>query len=143
MRKLLLSDTRIHLAIFQGPFLNLLFEGQKTIESRFSKNRIAPHSQIGEGDLVLVKKSGGPVLGLFEAGEVRSYTKLSPSKLHDIRENYGDRICSRYDSQFWVKKKDANYATLVQVKWIKRIKPLKCGKKDRSGWTIIKHHNES
>ncbi len=34
-----------------------MLEGKKTIESRFSKNKIAPYEKIAKDDIVLVRKS--------------------------------------------------------------------------------------
>jgi len=50
-----------HLAIFNPPFLELILERRKTIEGRFSKVRCAPFGAVQEGDVVLMKESGGLV----------------------------------------------------------------------------------
>lgn len=36
------SSVGIHLAIFAEPFLSMVLSGEKTVESRFSRNRCAP-----------------------------------------------------------------------------------------------------
>ena len=54
-----------HLAIFNPPFLDLILEGRKTIEGRFSKVRCAPFGVVQEGNVVLMKESGGLVKGSF------------------------------------------------------------------------------
>ncbi len=43
---------RHHLAIFTQPWLDLILEGKKTIDSRFTKVLFAPYGKIDVGDLV-------------------------------------------------------------------------------------------
>ncbi|RBP05022.1 hypothetical protein DFR50_1376 [Roseiarcus fermentans] len=40
------SRVGIHLAIFAEPFLSMVLSGEKTIESRFRRNRCAPYGEI-------------------------------------------------------------------------------------------------
>lgn len=65
-----------HLAIFTGPFLDLVLEGKKTIESRFSKVRCAPYGVATEGDIVLMKKAGGLVIGKFTVSRAETFNNL-------------------------------------------------------------------
>lgn len=60
----------IHLGIFSEPYLTYMLDGKKTIESRFSKNRILPYNQISKEDVVIVKKFSGDVLAYFTVKEV-------------------------------------------------------------------------
>lgn len=41
-----IKSTNIHLGIFSEPYLTYMLEGKKTVESRLSKNKIAPYNQI-------------------------------------------------------------------------------------------------
>src|SRR5688572_10035738 len=52
---------RIHLAVFIEPYLEFVLDGTKTVESRFSINRCVPFERANEGDIVLLKRSGGSV----------------------------------------------------------------------------------
>src|SRR5882757_5711201 len=54
----------IHLAVFVEPYLSFVLEGKKTVESRFSVNRHAPYEQVRSGDLIVLKKSSGPICGV-------------------------------------------------------------------------------
>ena len=56
----------IHLAILIEPYLSFILNGKKTIESRFSINRIAPFDKIQTGDIVLLKRAGGPLVGISQ-----------------------------------------------------------------------------
>jgi len=64
-----LSDGRstfaLHLAVMVEPFLSYMLEGRKTIESRFSVKRTAPFNRIHPGDVILLKKAGGPVVAIL------------------------------------------------------------------------------
>ena len=71
--KLKFSGITIHIAIMVEPYLSRLLNGEKTIESRFSVNMVAPYKKIKEGDIVLLKKTGGAIKGLFEASKVRFF----------------------------------------------------------------------
>ena len=68
-----IKKRRVHLAIFQQPFLDRILEGKKTIESRFSKVKCSPYGVVDIGDLVLMKKTGGLVLGEFIVSKVESF----------------------------------------------------------------------
>lgn len=50
-----------HIAIFRQPFFDMVLCGEKTIESRWSKNKIAPYHRVNIGDDILLKLSGSPV----------------------------------------------------------------------------------
>jgi hypothetical protein len=68
----------IHLAVFVEPYLSFVLEGKKTVESRFSLNRHAPYEQVRDGDLLVLKKSGGPICGVCRVSNVWYY-RLDPS----------------------------------------------------------------
>jgi hypothetical protein len=67
------SPIGIHLAIFAEPFLSLVLSGRKTIEARFSRNRIAPYGEIGYGDIILMKQVAGPICGVALARQTWFY----------------------------------------------------------------------
>lgn len=128
----------VHLAIFNEPFLALIYKGEKKIESRFSINQVGPFMKIAKGDIVILKSSGGPVTGLFLAGDVNFFSNLSKSKFKEIEKDYGRKICSHYDSNFWVTRARAKYVTLIEVVKVKALTPFKIEKKDRTAWSILR-----
>lgn len=132
------SPIGIHLAIFNEPFLSLLLSGKKKIESRFSINRVPPFMKVAKGDVILIKEAGGPIIGLFVAGEVKYFQNLKHILLSDIESKYGNLICTSYDDKFWENRKTAKYATLINVEMIKDLHPLKDGKSDKTGWSVIR-----
>jgi hypothetical protein len=129
------SRTGLHLAVLTEPFLGWLLDGTKTIESRFSRVRCAPYGVVDEGDIVVVKKPGAPVTGVFQAGRSSSY-QLTPAKVAELRDRYAAQICAR-DDDFWQQRADCAYATLIQVMHVRMLPALPFPKKDRRGWVQL------
>ncbi len=127
-----------HLAIFTGPFIDLILEGKKTIESRFSKVRCAPYGAVKEGDIVLMKKPGGLVLGEFTVSRVETFNNLNETSLQEMAEKYGKELCADADKNFWERRRDSRYATFMYVsKPIRYDKPFSYPKRDKRGWVVI------
>ncbi len=126
-----------HLAILTQPFLSLILDGKKTIESRFSKIQCAPHGVVKSGDIVLMKKPGGQVLGEFTVGKVLYFPNITPDQLQIVK-SYSKEICSDHDPHFWESRKDARYVTLMYVTNVIRYKtPVPVTKKDKRGWVVF------
>ena len=127
-----------HLAIFNPPFLDLILEGRKTIEARFSKVRCAPHGAVHEGDTVLMKESGGLVKGSFVVAKIESFEGLDTEKLKELEERYSDPLCSNADPEYWHRRRASRYATLMHVAEPTRFeRPFPFPKKDRRGWVVL------
>ena len=135
LSRLARGEAALHLAVLTEPFCSLLLDGAKTIESRFSRVRCAPYGTLAEGDIVVVKKPGGPVTGAFQAGTVRSY-HLTPARVAQLRDQYAAQICAR-DNQFWADRADCSYATLVDVTHMRLLAAQAFPKKDRRGWVQL------
>ena len=73
----LFNSKAIHLAIVNDPYYKYILEGTKTIESRFSNNRVAPYNKISPNDIVLMKKAGRSIEYLFFAGEIMTFMETS------------------------------------------------------------------
>ena len=54
----------LHIAVFAEPFISLVLEGRKTIESRFGRTRCAPFDQVRAGDIIMMAASGQQRSGL-------------------------------------------------------------------------------
>ena len=81
-----LDIRRIHIAVMIEPYLSLIQKKKKTVESRFSRNKISPYSRINKGDLVILKKSGGGYVAVFEAGNVKFLEPQNESDIQKIKE---------------------------------------------------------
>lgn len=122
----------MHLAVMNEPFLTYVFEGKKTIESRFSLHKIAPYQKVQPGDVVFMK--AGFVVGCFTVSWVK-YFDLSEYPIDKIRQEYGDAICG--DAEFWKAKSTKRYATLIGISNMKRLTPRKIEKHDRRSWVSL------
>lgn len=127
--------TRVHLAIFHEPFLSLLLAGKKTVESRFSVNRVAPFGFIARDDLILLKRSTGPIVGIALAGDPGFY-ELDPDSWATIRRRFAAAICAP-DNAFWAARAHARYATLIPIKAAVAFSPFAISKRDRRGWVLL------
>lgn len=125
----------IHLAILVEPYLQFILDGKKTVESRFSKNRIAPYCHIERNDIILLKKTGGPIVGVCQASDVWFY-RLDPSSWEEIRNDFSEMLCAQ-DQNFWSQRQGASYATLIRLKNVKKISPFNFSKRDRRGWVVL------
>jgi hypothetical protein len=129
------GDAALHLAVFREPFLSLLLEGTKTIESRFSVNRVAPYGVVAADDLLLLKRTAGPVVGMALA-DTPGFYELDPTAWHEIRTRFAKAICADND-QFWAERERARYATLIPIKTAVVIDPFQVEKRDRRGWVPL------
>jgi ASC-1-like (ASCH) protein len=126
------GDVDVHLGVFVEPFLGAILDGRKTVESRFGVHRCAPFYRVQQGDLIFLKRSGGPVVGMALAGEATFY-ELNRVTLDDIRERFADRICAE-DDEFWEARAEKRFATLIEIDEVTPIATLAIDKRDRRGW---------
>jgi ASC-1-like (ASCH) protein len=129
------SPNTVHLAIFVEPYLKFILEGKKTVESRFSSHRCAPYHQVQVGDILLLKRSSGPVVGLCEVASVWFY-KLDPDSWDNIKKEFAKDLCIQNPS-FWEARRHASYATLIRIRHVLPIKPASFPKYDRRGWVLL------
>lgn len=126
---------KVHLAIFVPPYLDYILSGKKTVESRFSANKCAPYGRVNRGDVLLLKKSGGPIVGLCQVSNVWTY-QLDSESWKDIRNDYAESLCAQ-DPDFWTDRKHASFATLMRIKHAVSIEPIFIDKHDRRGWVVL------
>jgi hypothetical protein len=126
----------VHLAVFVEPFLGYILDGSKTVESRFSVNRCAPFGKVNQGDAVLLKRAGGPVVGIMQVRSVWSY-QLGESSWRFIREQFAEALRAQ-DPEFWADRREAFYATLMLVDHVLPIEPIRWEKADRRGWVVVR-----
>jgi hypothetical protein len=127
--------TQLHLAVFVEPYLRFILDGKKTVESRFSSVRCAPYDKVNTGDLILLKKAGGPVSGICRVDSAWFY-EVDRTSLNEIRREFAAQICPA-DSTFWSARKDKSFATLIRLADVKRLPEFAVSKRDRRGWVTI------
>lgn len=128
--------TRIHLAVFVEPFLQYVLDGTKTVESRFSVNATAPYDRVASGDILLLKRSGGPVVGVCRAADVWQY-ELNPTTWKHIKRQFA-RALRVEGSNFLENKSHASFATLIRIEGVLSIPDVPCAKRDRRGWVVLR-----
>lgn len=126
-----------HLAIFKGEGAELILNGEKTIESRFSSRKNPPFGQISAGDLVYIKPTGKEIIGQFRVKKVIFYDGLTNEDLLEIKESLNDAIVQ--DNDYWKAKLGSKYGTLIFIGESSRFitAPVKIPKKDLRGWVVL------
>lgn len=131
-----------HLAIFTPSVAEQILNGQKTIETRFSKHKIAPFGVVEVGDLVLIKPAGTEISGQFWVKKVINFEGLEFDDWQFIKNYYGDQLSlgsSELDQKFFADRAKSRYGTLIFISRTERFltSPLKIEKKDRRGWIVL------
>lgn len=129
------NGARAHLAVMHQPYLGYILDGRKTVESRFSRNQVAPYRQVRRGDLLLFKLLGGPVTAIAVVADVDSYTL--DAEVWDLLRTRFTRALAAEDEDFWMDRRDARYATLMRIERTRAIEPVSVGKTDRRGWVVL------
>lgn len=126
----------LHVAVLVEPYLSLVLEGKKTIESRFGVHRRAPYDTVFAGDVILLKRAAGPIVGV--ACAMRTwYFSVNTTTLGEIRRSFEGRICAT-DDAFWEDRSSTNFATLIELGEVASIEaPVSCDKRDRRGWVTL------
>ncbi|MCH8247919.1 MAG: hypothetical protein IH951_16165 [Bacteroidetes bacterium] len=86
-------------------------------------------------DIILLKRSGGPISGICTVDAVWSY-KLDPESWVEVKR-FAAALCAT-DPSFWADREDASYATLMRIRNVKKLTPLRFKKRDRRGWVVLR-----
>lgn len=125
-----------HLAVVRKPFLDLILEGKKTIDSRWTQNRTAPFWKVKRGDTIYFKETGKPACATANVAEVR-FMKVTPDIAEKIRIKFGKELCAdMFDN--WEDLRHMNFVTLVFLRDVKPIEPLRISCYSRNGWVCLK-----
>jgi hypothetical protein len=130
----------VHLAVLVEPYLEWILQGRKTMESRFSLRRVAPYGAVRVGDLLTLKHSSGPIVGMCRVAHVEFF-ELDASTREQIRSRYSVPLCAE-NAAFWEVRAQFRYATLMQLTDVRRLTPYACGKRDRRGWVVLSRPTE-
>ena len=132
-------EVSTHLAVFLEPYPSYILDGQKTVESRFSVKRIPPYRRVGVGDVLLLKGTGGPIVGIGRISQVWSY-HIDPESLCELQSVFSDALCAQ-DPEFWAERSNASFATLMRLDHVQSIAPVYVGKSDRRGWVVLRRRS--
>lgn len=123
-----------HIVIFKQPFFDMVLNGEKTIESRWSFHKIAPYGKVNIGDELLLKETGKDITATAQVKDVKYY-ELTPQKVEEIRIKYGKQIgTDKFEN--WQSILQKKYCTLVWLDNIKQISPLSVKRSNGAGWIL-------
>ncbi len=122
-----------HVAIMKKSWglLPKILSGSKTIESRWLMNRSAPWGKVSRGDTVYFKNSGEPVTAKATVGDVLQFDGLTPCRVHDILEQYGedDGITSSRLEHYEALFQNKRYCVLVFLEGVQAVQPFDIDKR--------------
>jgi hypothetical protein len=125
----------LHLAILSPPYLQRILDGRKTIESRFSTRRVMPYQQVEPRDVLLLKRSGGPITGLARMARAE-FLRVTPTVLEGIRARHAEAL-GVTDPAFWAARERASYATLLHLEHARQVSPIAFTKRDQRAWIVL------
>jgi len=132
-----------HVAIMSSDeWIDKIISGEKTIESRWTKNKISPFERIARGDRIYFKVSGKPVSAVATASEACFYL-LTPAKARELLQKHCKQIGT--DLSYYEKIKDKKYCTLIKIKEARRITPFGINKKgfgNSVAWLSVENINK-
>ena len=121
-----------------------ILTGEKTIESRWYKNRYKPWGEIEVGDDIYFKDSGSPVTIKATVGKVLQLDRLTPKKVKVLLKRYakadGLGIEKRQINKYFQMFKNKKYCLIIFLKEPKKIKPFnidKTGFGAMASWLIV------
>jgi len=87
---------------------------------------------MADGDIVVLKKSGGYIVAIFEVEKVIFMQIDNGDDIKKIKQEYGKELC--LEEKFWNEKKGANYVTLIKISHLQSISPIIIKKVNRQSW---------
>ncbi len=128
-----------HIAIFRGLLFDMVINGTKTIESRWSNKKVAPFNKVQVGDTIFIKKTSCDVVAKTQVKAVKFYN-LSHEIAENIKKNYGKEIGIDYFEN-WENYKNKKYCTLIWLADIIPVKNMKVQNSHGAGWIVVKENN--
>lgn len=131
-----------HLAILdkKRKLLTKILTGEKTIESRWYKSKVAPWGNIHAGETIYFKESGDQVSVKAKISEVMQFY-LPQTNIPELLEKYHKEICfSRPMSELVPWCKQRKYCILIRLKNVEPIEPFDINKKGfglMAAWIMV------
>ena len=135
-----------HIAIMRKSWglLPRILSGEKTVESRFYKNRSAPWNKIQKGEIVYFKNSGEAVTLKAKVKDVMQFEDLDEEKIYKLRKRYRKEIgISREEldgfKEFFIGKK---YGILIFLTYVRKIEPFNIDKRgfgSNAAWLCVQN----
>lgn len=124
------------------PVIEAILSGHKTIETRFSKHKIAPFGMVSVDDLVFIKPPGEDIIGQFRVKKVFNFEGLTEKDIENIFNEYKERIGwgkMEEEERYFEDKKNSLFGTLIFIGESERLitSPIKFKKRDQRGWVVL------
>ena len=127
--------TPIHLAVMVEPYLSKICSGEKFIESRLTRVNIAPYRCADSGDVILFKRSGGPISAVASVDQTR-FEEFGPQRSPAaLAEAFAFGL--GYEPGYVESKAEARFASLL---WLSHVSPtvaVPVAKSGRQAWVTI------
>lgn len=119
-----------------------ILTGEKTIESRWYKNKYSPWDKINKGDIVYFKNSGEPVTVKTEVFDILQHAGLKPEMVREILQEYGAKngLGINEIDKYYEMFKEKNYCLLIFLKNPEKIEPFEIDKSGfgaMSAWIMV------
>lgn len=130
----------IHIAIMRKSWglTEKILSGEKTIESRWLKNRSCPWGKIKAGETVYFKNSGEPVSIKARVKAVRQFENLTPAKAKGILDEFGQAgglgIKPEEKEKYFEMFKEKKYCLLVFLEKPEAVTPFEI---DKTGFGMM------
>ncbi len=130
-----------HVAILKEPFLSRILSGEKTIESRWYRTRRAPYGRISSGEMVWLKRSGGPVVAKARVSHVEEHSDLTPERIMRIVEKDAKGLgVMEEKGRFFEGVRNKRHAVLIHLSDIQTVEPFaidKTGFGNQAAWMVL------
>lgn len=122
-----------HVAIMRKEWglLEKIVHGEKTIESRWCRNRSRPWGHIKTGDTVYFKNSGEMVSVRARVAKVLQFSGLLPATVRELLDRYGeqDGIEAEQIEEYFERFREKRYGILVFLVEVRSIEPFQIDKR--------------
>lgn len=137
--------TLYHIAIMKRSWRlpEKILSGEKTIETRWYKNKVAPWDRISVGDQIYFKDSGEQVTVKAVVSAVEQYSDLTSKSARQIFAKYALEDLGNYDlyEEILGHISDKRYAIVIHLRNPQRVEPFdidKAGFGAMSAWLCVK-----
>lgn len=117
-----------------------ILSGEKKIELRWYISKRAPWDKIKIGETIFFKDSGEPVTLKADVEKVLQFSDLTPDKVKEILEKYGNKIGIQNTAESFERNKNKNYCILIFLKNPQKVEPFQISKKGfgmMSAWISV------